>query len=81
MEWREFSILLAGIMPKTPLGMIVQIRAEEDKDVLSHFTPEQHSIRNAWRSRHSALEDMTDEEKQKSVIELQKIFAKAFGCP
>lgn len=79
MEWREFGALLTGIMPKTPLGMIVQIRSEEDKDILKHFTREQHQIRNAWRSRHNPVKEMSEAEKQGAVKELQKIFAKAFS--
>lgn len=79
MEWREFSILLAGIMPKTPLGMVVQIRAEEDKDILKHFTAEQQNIRNVWRNRHSRITGMSEKEKEQSMKELQNIFAKAFG--
>lgn len=66
-------------MPKTPLGMIVQVRSEEDREILKYFTPEQHSIRNAWRSRHSAIQDLTEQEKEESVEKLQEIIAKAFG--
>lgn len=79
MDWKEFTTLLHAIMPETPLGQMVSIRAEENKDMLKHFTPEQHSIRNAWRSKHSRLDEMTDEEKEKSVKSLQDVFAKAFG--
>lgn len=79
MDWKEFQTLLSALMPETPLGQIVSIRMEEDKDVLKHFKPEQHSIRNAWRSQHSPIKEMTDEEKEKSTKSLQEIFAKAFG--
>ncbi|RRR15879.1 hypothetical protein CVV73_25905, partial [Enterobacter hormaechei] len=64
-------------MPKTPLGEVVSIRSEEDKDILKSFTPEQHRIRNEWRNRQ--VEDMTDEEKEYKIQELQEIFAKAFN--
>lgn len=66
-------------MPKTPLGQIVSIRAEEDKDILKNFTKEQNDIRNEWRSKHSGIEDMTEEEKAAKVREVQNILAKAFG--
>ncbi|CAM2949358.1 Gp15 family bacteriophage protein [Hathewaya histolytica] len=77
MTWSEFCTLLAGIMPKTPLGEVVSIRSEEDKDILKSFTPEQHRIRNEWRNRQ--VESMTDEEKKDKIQELQEIFAKAFN--
>lgn len=77
MSWTEFSTLLAGIMPKTPLGQIVSIRSEEDREMLKHFTPEQHKIRNEWRNRR--VENMTEEAKKEKIKELQEIFAKAFS--
>ena len=30
MDWIEFTTLLAGIMPDTPLGNIISIRAEDE---------------------------------------------------
>ena len=79
MSWDEFCTLLSGIMPKTPLGQIVSIRAEEDKDILKNFTDDQHRIRNEWRNRNNPINNMTDEEKEKEIRKLQDIFAKAFG--
>ena len=46
MTWSEFCTLLKGIMPETPLGQIVSIRSEEDKNMLKNFTKEQHKIKN-----------------------------------
>ncbi len=53
MTWDEFRTLLSGISPETPLGRIVSIRAEDDREVLEHFSREQHRIRNEWRSRNA----------------------------
>lgn len=77
MSWAEFTTLLAGIMPKTPLGQIVSIRSEEDENILKNFTQEQNKIRNEWRNKQ--IDDMTEEEKQDKIKELQNMFAKAFG--
>lgn len=81
MSWAEFSNLLAGIMPKTPLGQIVSIRSEDDADMLKNFTPEQHRIRNEWRNRQTIkqFEDMTEEEKEMQIKDIQEIFAKTFS--
>ena len=51
MKWDEFKALLSGISSDTPLGRIVQIRCEEDEEILKHYTKEQHRIRNEWRNR------------------------------
>lgn len=77
MTWDEFCTLLSGIMPKTPLGQIVSIRSEEDEDMLKNFTKEQHKIRDEWRSRQ--LEEMTDEEKEQQIKEIQELFKQAFS--
>lgn len=55
MKWDEFRDLLTGLSPDTALGRIVAIRAEEDRNVLEHFSREQHRIRNEWRARNAGL--------------------------
>lgn len=77
MPWGEFCTLLAGIMPETPLGQIVSIRAENDKDTLKNFTKEQHKIRNEWRNRKIKIMDNLDAEEQIKVI--QEIMKNAFS--
>lgn len=51
MKWAEFKSLLIGISPDTALGRTASIRAENDKNVLKHFSREQHRIRAEWRKR------------------------------
>nr|DAM27041.1 MAG TPA: hypothetical protein [Caudoviricetes sp.] len=50
-SWDEFKSLLAGIDPETPLGRIVAIRSETDKNVIKHFSKDQKRIYSAWRNR------------------------------
>lgn len=51
MAWHEFAALLSGLGPETPLGRVVAIRAEEEKDHLKYFSPAQHRIRNEYRNQ------------------------------
>lgn len=51
MSWSEFCSLLSGIMPDTPLGQIVSIRAEKNPKVIAKFSKEQKRIRNDWLKR------------------------------
>ena len=51
MKWDEFRDMLIGLSPETPLGRIVSIRAEDDPEMLKHFTKEQHRIRSEWRNK------------------------------
>ena len=69
MDWIEFTTLLAGIMPDTPLGNVISIRAEDDADTLEHFSEEQHRIRDEWRDKQTQrmIESMNKEEVMKEV--------------
>ncbi|NGP62705.1 hypothetical protein FLT15_31850 [Paenibacillus thiaminolyticus] len=80
MTWDEFCTLLAGIMPETPLGQIVRIRSENDREKLKHFTPEQKRIRNEWRTRGMKQAQWTDEEAAAAVQEFQNLIKQAFGA-
>ena len=53
MTWSEFATLLSGLMPDTPLGQIISIRAEKDKEVIKRFTKEQKRIQSDWKRRQS----------------------------
>lgn len=80
MSWSEFCTLLAGIMPETPLGQVVSIRSENDKEVLKNFTKEQHRIRNEWRSRHTnKVINMNKKEAERQIQIFQEMCRKAFG--
>lgn len=81
MSWAEFCTLLSGIMPKTPLGQIVNIRSEENEEMLKNFSSEQHKIRNEWRNKQSQKlqENTNDEEKEQMVKNVQEIFKNAFS--
>lgn len=48
-SYPEFCSLLSGIMPETPLGSVVGIRAEKDPKVIKKFTKEQKRIWNDWK--------------------------------
>lgn len=79
MSWGEFSTLLAGIMPETPLGQVVSIRSESDKDILKNFTQEQHRIRDEWRSRRTKAIVMDKAEMERQVKMFQEAMKKAFS--
>lgn len=63
MKWDEFCDFLSGIGPETPLGRMVAIRSETDKEVLKHFTKEQKRIRSDWMKRKAKKVDPADMEK------------------
>lgn len=66
MTWDEFVTLLAGVNSDTPLGHIVSIRSENDKEKLKNFTPEEKRIRNEWRRNHREI--ITDKGQYESAM-------------
>jgi len=79
MTWSEFCTLLAGIMPETPLGQMVNIRSENDKERLKQFSKEQHRIRNEWRTRKVRDVEFNPLEAAKAIEQFEKMIAQAFG--
>lgn len=61
-SWREVKMLVSGLLGDTPLGRVIQIRAENNKEILKTFTPEMKKVRSDWRNKQ-AKERLKDEEK------------------
>lgn len=77
MSWDEFRDLLSGLSPDTALGRMVAIRAEDDKEILKQFTPEQRRIRSQWRNRtakRKRAEDTAD-----FLAQMQNVFRQMAG--
>lgn len=81
MSWDEFCTLLAGIMPETPLGQIVNIRSENDREKIKAMSPEQRRIRSEWRTRGVKEVQWTEADKVKAMQEVQQMFIELSGAP
>lgn len=77
MKWREFKPLLIGIGPETALGRIVSIRAENDEEILKHFTPEMRKIRNDWRNRMA--KERSPQDTEAFLESMKQIFVQMAG--
>lgn len=77
MSWDEFRSLLAGLSPETPLGRVVAIRSESDRETIKHFTPDQKRIYNAWRDRKA--KNMSEAAYEKAMKNLERFMADCFG--
>lgn len=77
MPWDEFSGLLSGIGPDTALGRIVATRAEEDEEILKHFTPEQRRIRREWRNKQAMK--VSEEDRDKFLEVMKQAFIDMAG--
>jgi hypothetical protein len=72
MKWDEFKALVSGLGPETPLGRIVQIRAEDDKETLKRFSKEQKRIRDEWRNR--SAQNMDQATFDQAMLGFEKMF-------
>lgn len=79
MSWNEFCTLLSGLLPDTPLGRIVNIRAEKDPKVLKTFSPEQKKIRSDWQRRKLQRMKENPEVYQRYVDQFQAFCKAAFS--
>lgn len=77
MKWDEFKALLSGLAPDTPLGRIVSIRSEEDKEILKHFNKEQRRIYNEWCRKQ--VKEVSKESMEDALEQIKKAFIQMAG--
>lgn len=76
-SYAEWSRLVSGLMPETPLGKVVQIRMETDPKVISKFGEYERRVRADWNKfKHS---QQTQEQSEKSLEELQMMLKNLFA--
>lgn len=67
-------------MSDTPLGQIVRIRSEKDKNVIKNFSNYEKRIRAEWAAYQSEqMMRATQQEKMQAADYFDKMFAKMFG--
>ena len=80
LHYRDWLLLVGGIMEDTPLGRTVLIRKENDKERLKHFTQYEHRVRNEWRNFRAKQKMKTEHKKPEDFAGMfEKMFAKMFG--
>ena len=79
MSWDEFCTLLSGLLPDTPLGRIVSIRAEKDPKVIKNFTDDQKKIRSSWQRRKIQRMKEDPEAHQRYMNKFQAFCKAAFS--
>lgn len=79
MHYNEWILLVGGIMEDTPLGKVVLIRKESDRDRLKHFTQHEHRIRNEWREFRAGQKLKDKKSPEDFAKDFEKMFAEMFG--
>lgn len=80
LTWGELSSYIEGINSDTPLGQIISIRKENNREKLKDFTQEQHRIRNEYRNKMmKQAPKISDEELQKQLEGMKQAFIAMAG--
>lgn len=79
LTWAEFTRLLSGLLPDTPLGRVVSIRAEKDKKIINAFTKEQKRIRSEWMLHRNEVLKSNSAAYQNKYNRMQKLLKAAFS--
>jgi len=75
--YAEWSRLLSGLLPSTPLGQIIKIRAERDSKVIREYGDYEKSVREAWNA--FKISNQTKEEQIASITDVQAMFKNLFS--
>lgn len=81
LPYPEWAKLVSGLMDDTPLGRVVAVRAEEDRNVIARMGPWQRRIRSEWSAHlvQKAIERSTPQQLRSEMDGLEKALAKMFG--
>lgn len=79
LSYSDWSKLVSGLMHDTPLGQVVAIRSEDDKDVLKKMTPEQRAVRSEWFAFRASNVQYSAEDMRRQSEQLEKMIASLFG--
>lgn len=80
LTWAEWAKLVSGLMDDTPLGRVVAVRSETDREVIRRMNPWQRRIRAEWAARQAEeLARQPREETEKAMRALEMALARMFG--
>lgn len=79
LSYCDWAKLVSGLMNDTPLGKIIEIRSEDDRDIIKNMTSEQLAIRNEWQEFKISQTVYSKEDMKKQSEMLEKMMASLFG--
>jgi hypothetical protein len=72
--------MVSGLMDDTPLGRVVMIRSEKDRERIKNFSPEQRKIQSDWkRFRSQQLQHVNFNDYNRQMLALESMFASLAG--
>lgn len=70
---------MSGIMEDTPLGQIVLIRKEDDRDRIKNFSPYEWRIYNEWRDYIANKKREDVKNTMNAIKDFEAMFRNMFG--
>jgi hypothetical protein len=81
LRYSDWAKLVSGLMEDTPLGQIVMLRSEKDRDVIKKFSKQQRKLRSEWNVfRAKQAQQKTNRGKwAQDMKNLEKTLESIFG--
>lgn len=79
LSYSDWSKLVSGLMNDTPLGRVIEIRSEDDVEIIKDMNSDQLAIRRKWQDFCSSQIVYTEDEMQKQAEMFEKMMASMFG--
>lgn len=79
LSYRDWAVMLSGLMADTPLGQVVSIRSEKDPDILKNYTRRQRQIRADWNRYKMSKGKISSQEEIRQFKRLETMLKNAFG--
>lgn len=77
MSWDEYRDLLAGLSHDTPLGRVVAVRMETNRDRIANFSADERRIHSEYQRKRAAVRSESD--IQRFYESMKGIFAGMAG--
>ncbi|MZL69148.1 hypothetical protein GT748_04235 [Bittarella massiliensis] len=80
LSYSDWYKMVGGLMGDTPLGQVIELRSEKDKERLKHFSPAQRRIRAEWAHFVGRKKNCPEQEaaQQQQLASLQMALAEMF---
>lgn len=77
MRYVDWAKMVGGLMDDTPLGRVVAIRAETDRETVRSMSQDQRRIRSDWTAFRAKADNTADQRAR--MKQLQSMIAGLFG--
>lgn len=81
LHYSDWAKMVSGLMEDTPLGRVVSIRCEQDRDIIKNMSPAQLALRREWeefRAKKIMQSPAQMQDYKQQLAALEQAFAVMF---